>query len=119
MTTKDLISKKPDLIKAFLTAEIKGWKDSLADPTLGAGLAANKYGKGLGLTAKEQTLESTSQNLLINTPDTKTNGIFTITPDLIAANIKTLKFAGYTVTAEQLFDMSIIEEVYKENPSLI
>ena len=52
------------MVKAFLKAEIKGWKDNLADPALGATLAVNTYGKGLGLTIAEQTLESKSQNEL-------------------------------------------------------
>ena len=119
VVSQDSIDNDKDKIKAMFIADIKGWTDSNKDPAEGAALAATVYGKGLGLTTKEQTTESTSQNLLINTPDTKTNGIFTMTPDLIAANIKTLAIAGFSVTADQLFDLSIIDEVYKENPDLI
>ncbi|MDX6228320.1 MAG: hypothetical protein QOI76_1710 [Frankiales bacterium] len=115
----DNISAQADKIKAMFRAEIKGWKDSTADPAEGATLAANVYGKGLGLKAAEQTLESKDQNALINSADTKKNGIFTITPALIAQNIATLKFAGFNLTAEQLFDTSLIDAVYKEDPSLI
>ena len=113
------ISDKPDLLKAFLTAEIKGWKESLADPAEGAALAANTYGKGNGLTADEQTLESKAQNALIVSDDTKTNGIFTMTEDLITKNIATLKIAGIDITPEKLFDLSLLTDVYKQNPSLI
>lgn len=119
MVRTDTIEKKRDMLKAFFRAEIKGWKDSLADPAAGAQLAANVYGKGLGLTAAEQTLESTSQNALILNADTRKNGLFTITPELIDENIKTLKYGGVNLTADKLFDMSIIDEVYKENPELI
>ena len=119
MTKTDLISSKPDLIKAFLTAEIKGWKDNLADPTLGASLAATKYGKGLGLTTKEQTLESKSENELILTADTKQNGLFTVTDELVEENVKTLGIGGLKLTADQLFDFSLLEEIYKDDPSLI
>ena len=38
----------------------------------------------------EQTLESKAQNALILTADTKANGIFTITPDLLSKTIATL-----------------------------
>ncbi|WP_262063854.1 ABC transporter substrate-binding protein [Streptomyces sp. STR69] len=116
---QDTIDKQRDLLKAFLRAEIKGWKASVADPALGAKLAAETYGKGLGLTTKEQTLESADQNKLIVSADTKKNGLFTITPELIEENIKTLKYGGLDITAAKLFDLSIIEEIYKENPSLI
>jgi ABC-type nitrate/sulfonate/bicarbonate transport system substrate-binding protein len=113
------ITAQADKIKAMFRAEIKGWKESAADPAEGATLAADVYGKGLGLKAAEQTLESKDQNALINNADTKKNGLFTITPELIAQNIATLKFAGFDMTADQLFDTSLIDAVYKEDPSLI
>jgi ABC-type nitrate/sulfonate/bicarbonate transport system substrate-binding protein len=116
---QDTIDKQRDLLKAFLRAEIKGWKDSIADPTLGAKLAATQYGKGLGLTTSEQTLESKGQNLLMVSAGTRKSGLFTVTDELIAENIKTLKFGGLDLTAAQLFDFSLLEEVYKEDPSLI
>jgi ABC-type nitrate/sulfonate/bicarbonate transport system substrate-binding protein len=119
ITRQDTIDKQPELVKAFLRAEIKGWKASLADPALGAKLAATKYGKGLGLTTKEQTLESKDQNALILTADTKKNGLFTVTDKLIEENIATLKVGGLDISADKLFDLSLLEEVYKDDPSLI
>jgi ABC-type nitrate/sulfonate/bicarbonate transport system substrate-binding protein len=116
---QDTIDSKRDLLKAFLRAEIKGWKASIADPALGARLAAETYGKGLGLTTKEQTLESADESKLLVSAGTKKNGLFTITPELVEENIKTLKYGGLDITAAKLFDLSIIEEIYKENPSLI
>jgi ABC-type nitrate/sulfonate/bicarbonate transport system substrate-binding protein len=118
-TTTQTLSSKPDVVKAFLKAEIKGWKDNLANPVLGATLTVNTYGKGLGLTIAEQTLESKSENELILTPDTQKNGLFTITPALIEANLKTLAIGGLKLTENQLFDLSLLEEIYKETPSLI
>ncbi|BEP11871.1 hypothetical protein acdb102_01820 [Acidothermaceae bacterium B102] len=115
----DNITAQADKIKAMFRAEIKGWKASIADPAAGATLAATVYGKGLGLVAAEQTLESKDQNALISNADTTKNGLFTVTPALIAQNIATLKFAGFDMTADQLFDTSLIDAVYKEDPSLI
>jgi ABC-type nitrate/sulfonate/bicarbonate transport system substrate-binding protein len=105
-------------VKAMLVADIKGWQQNLKDPTIGAKLAANVYGKDEKLTVAEQTLESTSENLLISTSDTKANGLFTITDALIAENISTLALAGITITKEKLFDMSVLSEVYSEHPEL-
>jgi ABC-type nitrate/sulfonate/bicarbonate transport system substrate-binding protein len=115
---KSNLTAKRDAIKAMLKAEIMGWQKSLADPTLGATLTVNKYGKGQGFTVAEQTLESKSQNELIQSADTKVNGIFTISDQSIANNIKTLGIAGIKITAAQLFDTSLINEVYQENPGL-
>ncbi|OHV29966.1 MULTISPECIES: ABC transporter substrate-binding protein [Pseudofrankia] len=119
MVTEDTLKNDKDKIKAFLTAEIKGWADSIHDPSVAAKYAAEIYGKDQGLDAAEQTLESTAQNELLLTDDTKKNGLFTITPTLIEENIATLKLAKVDITAEQLFDTSIIDEIYKENPALI
>ncbi len=118
-STTEMISSKPDALKGFLIAELKGWKDNIADPTLGATLTVNTYGKGLGLTIPEQTLEGKAENALILNADTTKNGLFTVTPTLIEENIKTLTFAGVNITADKLFDLSLIEEIYKENPGLI
>jgi ABC-type nitrate/sulfonate/bicarbonate transport system substrate-binding protein len=115
----DVIASSREKLKAFLRAEIKGWKDNIADPALGAQLTADVYGKGLGLTAAEQTLESKTENDLISTADTKKNGLFTVTPQLIDENIATLKGGGLDLTADKLFDLSLIEEIYKENSGLI
>jgi ABC-type nitrate/sulfonate/bicarbonate transport system substrate-binding protein len=105
-------------VKAMLVADIKGWQQNLKDPTTGAKLAALTYGKDQKLTVAEQTLESTSENLLISTPDTLANGLFSITPALIDENISTLSLAGITITKEKLFDMTVLAEVYSENPDL-
>lgn len=119
---QDTIESKRDLLKAFLKAEIQGWTDAVKDPTKAADLAANKYGKGANfgkdLDAGEQEKEATAQNGLILTADVNTNGLFTMTQDLIDENIKSLKAMGYDIAAEKLFDLSLLEEVYKENPDL-
>ncbi|MBW4041163.1 MAG: ABC transporter substrate-binding protein [Acidobacteria bacterium] len=119
---QDTIDTKRALLKAYLKAEIQGWTDAVKDPAKSASLAANKYGKGANfgkdLDVTEQTKEATAQNGLILTTDVNTNGLFTMTQDLIDQNIKSLAAMGYDITADKLFDMSLIEEVYKENPSL-
>ena len=104
--------------RAFLVAEIQGWQANLKNPVLGATLAAKKYGKDQKLTVKEQTLESKSENTVILTQDTATNGLFTIGDELLKENIDTLALAGIDISQDKLFDMSVITEVYDENPDL-
>ncbi len=119
---QDTIDTKRDLLKAYLKAEIQGWTDAVKDPTKSATLAATKYGKGANfgkdLDVSEQTKEATAQNALILTADVNTNGLFTLTQDAIDQNIKSLTAMGYDITADKLFDFSLLEEVYKENPDL-
>jgi ABC-type nitrate/sulfonate/bicarbonate transport system substrate-binding protein len=107
-----------DKVKAALLGDIKGWTDSVADPKAGAGLAATKYGKDLKLDEAEQTLESAAQNTVVSTADTKANGLFTITGELIDETIRTLALGGVTITGDKLFDLSVLKEVYAENASL-
>jgi ABC-type nitrate/sulfonate/bicarbonate transport system substrate-binding protein len=115
--TDDLKNNR-DKVKAMLRADIKGWRDSLKDPAAAPKLVVSKYGKDLGLDEHEQTLESNDQNKLVLTADTRANGLFTITDALIADCIKTLSLGGVTISAQKLFDMSVLDEVYKENPEL-
>ena len=114
----DTLKNDRDKLQAFLTAEIMGWQANLKNPVLGATLAAKKYGKDQKLTVKEQTLESKSENSVILTSATATDGLFTISPALIEENIKTLGIAGIDITADKLFVTSVIDEIYQDNPAL-
>lgn len=116
--TQDSIDSKRDLLKAFLVAEIKGWTDAVKDPAKSADLAVNNFGKDQKLDLKEQTNEAKAQNTLILTDDVNANGLFTMTQDLIDANITSLKAMGTDITADQLFDLSLLDEVYQEHPEL-
>jgi hypothetical protein len=37
---------------------------------------------------------------------------------MIDLNLATLKSAGYEISADQLFDLSLLKEVYDEHPEL-
>jgi ABC-type nitrate/sulfonate/bicarbonate transport system substrate-binding protein len=115
---QDSIDKDRAKLKALLVAEIKGWKDAVASPAGSADLAVNTYGKDQKLSVAEQTGEATAQNDLIVSADSKANGLFTMTDELIAGNIEALNQAGTPITAEKLFDLSLLKEVYAENPDL-
>ena len=75
-----------------------------------------KYGQGLTLPAEQQ--QSVAQNKLIAAGDAPDHGLFYIAPATQAANVKTLALGGTTVTASQLFDMSILDEIYQARPDL-
>ncbi|GGK48608.1 ABC transporter substrate-binding protein [Nocardia camponoti] len=104
--------------KSFLTAEIKGWKDAIADPDRAVTLTVQKYGVDQKLNPTQQRALLDATLPLIQTPDTRRDGLFTISPSLIADTVKTLGRTGSKVTAADLFDTSILTELYAENPSL-
>ncbi|CAM4368764.1 ABC transporter substrate-binding protein [Nocardia ninae] len=112
------IDKEREKLKAFLVAEIKGWKDAVADPAESARLAVEVYGKDQKLDLAEQTKQAVAQNDLVTSPDTAANGLLTMTDRLIEQNITALRAAELAITADQLFDLSVLREVYAENPGL-
>ena len=116
---QETIDTQRDMLKAFLVAEILGWTDAVADPAGAAALAVNTYGKDLGLDLAGQTEQATAQNELIVSADTKANGLFTLTDELQAQIIGALGEIGITITADDLFDLSMLNEIYADNPSLI
>lgn len=119
-TTDDMIKNHPDKVKAFLKAEIQGYTDFVNDPEAGADLALNTYGKDLQLDkANSYAGAKLSAEKLIVSDDTVKNGLFTISDDLQQATIKSLAGAGITLKASDLFDLSLLSEVYKENPDLV
>jgi ABC-type nitrate/sulfonate/bicarbonate transport system substrate-binding protein len=115
---KKSLTTDREKIKAILKADIMGWRDSYKDPAAAPKLVVSTYGKDLGLDEAEQVLESHAQNELIITDEIKANGLFTMTDKLVDETIATLKVAGISITKEKLFDLSLLAEVYKENPDL-
>ena len=116
--TGDSLKTKRSAVKAFMRGEIRGWRDSLASPEESARLAVEEYGADLGLDMADQTDQSRIQDTLIVNDETKKNGLFTMTPELIAKSIELLKISGVETTPD-LFDMSILQEIYAQDPKLI
>ena len=122
IATDDTIENRPEVVKAFLEAEIRGWKDACADTELGAKLAVEKYGVDIDppLELEKEIAQAEQQcELLVNTEETAANGLFTISEEMIAANMESLAASDLDVSAEDLFDTSLLEEVLEENPELV
>ncbi len=109
--TTDSLKTARAKVKAAMVGEILGWKEALTNPVEASQLAAQK---GQGLTLKAEELQADAQSKLIVTSDSQANGLFYFTPAFQAANIKTLGLGGTTVTASQLFDMSLLDEIYQD-----
>ncbi|MCM6774789.1 ABC transporter substrate-binding protein [Nocardia sp. CDC159] len=115
---QETIDSERDKLKAFLAAEIRGWKDAVANPAESARLAVEVYGKDQRLNLAEQIQQAKAQNDLVVSADTRANGLFTMTDQLIAANIEALAKAKINIKAEQLFDLSVLRELLAERPDL-
>ena len=51
--------------------------------------------------------------------DTRANGLLTLTDELVAQVISAIGAIGITITAEELFDLSLLQEIYAADPDLI
>jgi ABC-type nitrate/sulfonate/bicarbonate transport system substrate-binding protein len=111
IVTKDSLENARAKVKAAMVGDILGWKDALTNPALAASLSV---GKGQGLTQQQELLQAYSQSKLIATGDALSRGMFYVAPSAQTANIKTLGLGGTTVTASQLFDMSLLDELYSD-----
>jgi ABC-type nitrate/sulfonate/bicarbonate transport system substrate-binding protein len=119
ITTDELIAERPEMIKAFLEAEILGWQDALEAPEEGARLAVEVYGEDLDLDRDKEVEQAHVQNELVLTPDVEENGLLTITDELVDENMATLAAAGTELEAEDLFDLSLLAELLEEKPELV
>ncbi|HBS74601.1 MAG TPA: ABC transporter substrate-binding protein, partial [Microbacterium sp.] len=117
--TDETIENDREMVKAFLEAEIRGWTEALADPAVGVELAMTEYGADLGLDEEHSLAGAEAQVALISTDETLENGLFTISDALVEENLASLAAAGIDIDAEALFDLSLLAEVYDENPDLV
>ena len=129
--THNYLKENRDLLKGLLTAEIKGWTEVFKRPTDETVKLITKYydkaasddSSGLekkfgALDPKKTGMGLEAEKQLISTADTETNGLFTITDELKQQTVDSLAAAGWKVSVDDLFDTSIIDEIYKENPDL-
>ena len=98
----------------ILRATFKGWRDAIADPEMAARLVVEEYGASLNLELEAQTLTMQEQIPLIETEETKANGLGTMSEEGIAQNIETLQRSGIEATAEEIFDTSLLAEIYQD-----
>ncbi len=125
--TDQYLAEHRDLIKAFLTAEIKGWTDTFTQPVDDTVAMVTKHYNDSAaagdltfgeLDPAKVAAGIKAQAALISTDETKANGLFTISDDLKKQTLASLKASGWDISADDLFDTSIIDEIYAENPEL-
>ncbi len=119
VTSQQAIDEQPEQVKAFLLATAEGWRAALDDPERAVDLTVNKYGKEQQYDADAITLSLDRQATLVETDETATNGLLSISQELQEGTIASLGYAGIDITADDLFDLSLLDEVYAENPDLL
>lgn len=118
VVTRETLETRRDELKALMIAAIRGWNDALADTELVVDVAM-EYGAENDLEESLQTASAGVQPTFMLTPDTVVNGIFTVTGALADETINSLAASGIEITKDQLFDLTLLEEVYAEHPDLV
>ncbi len=104
-------------IVAFMRGDIKGWQDVVKDPTLGAKLTVEVYGKGNGLDQTTEYKSCLLTNELMLNDVTKAHGLFWMSDEGVKETIETLAVAGIKATPE-MFTNEILAEIYQGKSSL-
>jgi len=113
VATRTSLGAARDKLKAAMVGDILGWKDALTNPAEIASLAVEHNG---GLARHVEQVQADIQGTqLIAVGDALAHGLFYIAPDSQAANVDVLAGAGTTITAQQLFDMTLLDEIYDDD----
>ncbi|EOM78019.1 hypothetical protein DW322_20265 [Rhodococcus rhodnii] len=94
----------------FLRATLRGWRDTIADPALGAKLAVEKYGVDLGLEEAQQIRENELQVPLVENPS---GPLFAMDPAVMSGEMyRALELGGYPNLPEpaSFVDTSLLTE---------
>ncbi|QHC65427.1 ABC transporter substrate-binding protein [Rathayibacter sp. VKM Ac-2759] len=119
VVAQESIDDEREKVKALLYAVARGWKDAVADPEATAETVVADYAADQNYKVEEQAQVMTTQTGLIATADTDENGLLTITPELQEQSVESLALTGIELDADQLFDTTLIDEVYEEHPELL
>jgi ABC-type nitrate/sulfonate/bicarbonate transport system substrate-binding protein len=110
---EDTLKARRDEVVRFMRAEIRGWEANVANPSLGAKLTVEKYGKALGLSYMSQYLgNKVTIERLMQTPVTRQHGLLWMGEGEIAANVSLFKQTGIGVGPE-LFTNDVLQEIYR------
>lgn len=104
-------------IVAFMRGDIKGWQDVIKDPTLGAKLTVEVYGKGNGLDETTEYKSCLLTNELMLNDVTKAHGLFWMSDEGVKETIDTLAVAGIKAT-QDMFSNEILAEIYQGKTSI-
>jgi ABC-type nitrate/sulfonate/bicarbonate transport system substrate-binding protein len=102
-------SRRGQVVRA-IRAMIRGWQDAVDDPARGAKLAVGTYGKYLNLDPKAQELSATALVPLVSTPETRRNGLLSMSPEGMEANVAAIRSIGVETSVGDLFDASLVAE---------
>jgi ABC-type nitrate/sulfonate/bicarbonate transport system substrate-binding protein len=104
--TEEFLAANRPLLVRWLRASRQGWAENFKDPAKYPKLFQESFFKGTGRSVANDIFGSSSEKPLIDTP----NGIFSMSEESIAANIKYLKSIGIAAD-RSMFDTTLLEQI--------
>jgi ABC-type nitrate/sulfonate/bicarbonate transport system substrate-binding protein len=104
--TEEFLAANRPLLVRWLRASRQGWAENFKDPAKYPKLFQESFFKGTGRSVANDIFGSTSEKPLIDTP----SGIFSMSEESIAANIKYLKSIGIAAD-RSMFDTTLLEKI--------
>ncbi|MGO2110625.1 MAG: ABC transporter substrate-binding protein [Pseudoclavibacter sp.] len=118
VASESAIEEHREELKAFLAASIRGWQDALADDEAAATSTVETHAADQNLDYDHQLTTAQVQSGLIANDWTDENGLFTMSDESVQNTLDGIAAVGYDVP-DDLFDLSLLDEVYAENSDLI
>lgn len=104
---EDLIKSKPDVVKAFIAASLKGWKDTIEKPDEAADIVV-KLNKGLEKDVVLEEIQIVTE--LVKTEVTEKAGLGTIDPAAMASSVSLIlqTLPGAKVSTSDVYDSTLL-----------
>src|SRR5215472_5362318 len=110
--SEDFLAKNPEVVKKFVRAALKGWKDALADPEEAARIEI-QYVKALDPQIVIEEIQILKRIAI--TPDVEKNGFGYISTDRMKNTVdfinKNIEVPGDKLTAEQIYRPGYLPDV--------
>ncbi len=106
VVTEDTLKNKRELLVSFLRQSRKAWTENFADPAKYPPMFKDSYFKGNGRTIANELFFNNAAKPLVDT----SAGIFSMSSESIAANVKSLNDIGIKATTD-MFDTSLLAEI--------
>ena len=115
--TSSLSGDPREQVKALLRAEIRGWQDYQTDFLEAAQLAVDEY-PDAGLDLETQQQQAEVQLDIMYSDVTAENGFAWFTDETVSENMTLFEDLGITGATPELFDRSLLEEIFADGPTI-
>jgi ABC-type nitrate/sulfonate/bicarbonate transport system substrate-binding protein len=115
--TESLLDDRREQIVKLLRAEIRGWQDYKTDYAEAAELAVSMY-PDAGLDLPTQQAQAEVQLDIMYSDVTDENGFAWFTDEVVENNMVLFTDLGITGATPELFDRSLLEEIFADGPTI-